>query len=164
LMDHTHYMKAAFAQGEKALQVGEVPVGCVIVRENEIIASGYNRTNETRNATRHAELEAIDKLGKSVQDSISDILKGSVLYVTCEPCIMCAYALSIVNIGLVVYGCSNERFGGCGSVLDVTEVAAPTYESIAGIMKDEAISMLKKFYEQNNTSAPITPNGKRKAQ
>jgi len=110
-------------------------------------------------------LEAIDSLELGEHEVASDMLKDSVLYVTCEPCIMCASALAILNIGLVVYGCSNERFGGCGSVLDIRIADAglpPKYECISGVMKQEAIDILKRFYEQENPSAPAPAKEKKK--
>lgn len=105
-----------------------MPVGCVFVKDGQAIACARNRTNEWRNvsasclfeltpkATLHAELEAIDHLLPSNPPPLSTIT----LYVTVEPCVMCASALRQVGIGRVVYGCGNDRFGGCGSVLDVS--------------------------------------------
>lgn len=153
---HFAFMQEALSMGLVALEEGEVPVGCVIVHGNQVIARGYNKTNETKNACRHAEFEAIAQLKTPPNKFISELLKDCVLYVTCEPCIMCAYALSIANIGLVVYGCNNDRFGGCGSVLDVQEttMGMPTYECVPGVMKESAIELLKKFYEQDNPNVP----------
>eukprot|EP00268_Persea_americana_P057084 TRINITY_DN6818_c0_g1_i2.p1 TRINITY_DN6818_c0_g1~~TRINITY_DN6818_c0_g1_i2.p1 ORF type:complete len:126 (+),score=30.74 TRINITY_DN6818_c0_g1_i2:132-509(+) len=111
------YMKLALEQAKLALHNLEVPVGCVIVEDGKVIASGSNRTTETRNATRHAEMEAIDRLLEQWQKSgfsqleVAEKFSRCDLYVTCEPCIMCATALSILGllINLVVYdtfGCS----------------------------------------------------------
>eukprot|EP00850_Spirogloea_muscicola_P000284 SM000001S04686 [mRNA] locus=s1:1592886:1593858:- [translate_table: standard] len=101
-------------QSRAALARAEVPVGCVIVHHDEVVGRGSNRTNETRNATRHAEMEAFDDLLKqwrtseaSRQEDLAALLRDSELYVTCEPCIMCSAALSILDF----------RFGGCGAVL-----------------------------------------------
>lgn len=102
-------------QAEEALHSDEVPVGCVFVKGTAAIARARNRTNEWRNATLHAELEAIDHLLPDNPAPLSEIT----LYVTVEPCVMCASALRQIGIGRVVYGCGNERFGGCGSVIDV---------------------------------------------
>lgn len=137
------------AQAEEAMAAKEVPVGCVFVREDKIIAKARNRTNELRNvspshnptpiqvlnphshtqATRHAELEAIDDILSDPSlnpqdDTISGnpyLLKDTTLYVTVEPCIMCASALRQLGIREVYYGCENGKFGGCGSVLGVNE-------------------------------------------
>jgi tRNA(Arg) A34 adenosine deaminase TadA len=103
------------SQAEEALHSDEVPVGCVFIKDGKAIARARNRTNEWRNATLHAELEAIDHLLPENPPPLSDIT----LYVTVEPCVMCAAALRQIGIGRVVYGCGNERFGGCGSVIDV---------------------------------------------
>ncbi|KAI4342706.1 hypothetical protein MLD38_027298 [Melastoma candidum] len=119
------FMQLALAQAKLALDNLEVPVGCVIVEEGKVIANGRNRTNETRNATRHAEMEAIDTLleqwqlhGSSDAEVAEKFLKCS-LFVTCEPCIMCASALSIIGIKEVYFGCANDKFGGCGSILSL---------------------------------------------
>ncbi|KAJ0091267.1 hypothetical protein Patl1_14155 [Pistacia atlantica] len=98
---------------------------CVILDDGKVIATGRNRTTETRNASRHAEMEAIDilldqwqKQGLS-QLKVAEKFSRCCLYVTCEPCIMCASALSILGIKEVYYGCANEKFGGCGSILSL---------------------------------------------
>ncbi|KAJ6913031.1 tRNA-specific adenosine deaminase 2-like isoform X2 [Populus alba x Populus x berolinensis] len=119
------FMELAIEQAKDALNSLEVPVGCVIVEDGKVIASGRNRTTETRNATRHAEMEAIDvllvqwqKSGLSVSE-VAENFSTCSLYVTCEPCIMCAAALSILGIKEVYYGCANDKFGGCGSILSL---------------------------------------------
>ncbi|KAJ9120188.1 hypothetical protein QFC22_003088 [Naganishia vaughanmartiniae] len=104
-------------QAEEALAAKEVPVGCVFVRDGKAIAKARNRTNEWRNATLHAELVSLDEILKTHSLPLQDVT----LYVTVEPCVMCASALRQVGIGKVIYGAGNERFGGCGSVLDVND-------------------------------------------
>lgn len=113
-------MQEALREAELALEENEVPVGCVIVHETAVIARGRNRTNVDKNATRHAELVAYEALLHDLggnHQSAAHMLERSVLYVTVEPCVMCAYALRLMGISSVVYGCHNERFGGCGSVV-----------------------------------------------
>lgn len=140
-------------QAEEALASGEVPVGCVFVRDGTIIAKARNRTNQLRNvraigvrafpsrdvrlmyvfiisahtkASRHAELEAIDLILEDASltppsSSARYPLANTTLYVTVEPCIMCASALRQLGVRQVFYGCENDKFGGCGSVLGVNE-------------------------------------------
>ncbi|OVA12202.1 CMP/dCMP deaminase [Macleaya cordata] len=137
----------------------------------KVIASGRNRTTETRNATRHAEMEAIDflleqwqKIGVS-KTEVAGKFSRCDLYVTCEPCIMCAAALSILGIRAVYYGCANDKFGGCGSILALHSRSTEELSSIGasqmkgftcrgGIMASEAISLFRSFYEQGNPNAP----------
>ncbi|KAG2305133.1 hypothetical protein Bca52824_033784 [Brassica carinata] len=168
--DHfEEYMGFALHQAKLALEALEVPVGCVITEGGKVIASGRNRTNETRNATRHAEVEATDELiGKWLKDGLSpsqvaERFSKCVLYVTCEPCIMCASALSFLGIKEVYYGCANDKFGGCGSILSLhlgsTNIIEKTqrgkgYKCRGGIRADEAVSLFKCFYEQGNPNAP----------
>lgn len=162
------FMELAFEEAKHALQRLEVPVGCVIVEDDKVIASGSNRTTETRNATRHAEMEAIDTLllqwqrqGLS-QSQVAEKFSNCVLYVTCEPCIMCAGALSFLGLKQVYYGCGNDKFGGCGSVLSLhlsssdclTAGGRKGFSCKGGIMADEAVSLLRTFYEQGNPNAP----------
>ncbi|XP_040967156.1 tRNA-specific adenosine deaminase TAD2 [Gossypium hirsutum] len=157
-------------ESKLALESLEVPVGCVIIKDGELIALGRNRTTETRNATRHAEMEAIDNLLEMWQrDGLSkaEVAKNfsqCILYVTCEPCIMCAAALSFLGIKEVYYGCANEKFGGCGSILSLhssysepfisDKVPQRGFKCTGGLMSSEAISLFRSFYEQGNPNAP----------
>ncbi|KAF8164898.1 cytidine deaminase-like protein [Crassisporium funariophilum] len=161
---HSKWMAEAMhmASSLARFQASEVPVGCVFVRNGEIIAKARNRTNELRNATRHAELEAIDTIisDKSLTPKISQYpLSETTLYVTVEPCIMCASALRQMGIKEVHYGCANDRFGGCGSVLGVNEqLEHPThapYSATGGCCREEAIMILRRFYITENTNAPV---------
>lgn len=169
--DTIGFMMFALDQAKLALDSLEVPVGCIIVDEgNNAIASGRNRTTESRNATRHAEMEAIDALLDQWQKTglskaqVAEKFSNCTLYVTCEPCIMCAAALSILGIKEVCYGCANDKFGGCGSILSLHSGSFETPTAYRdqsrkgfkcrGIMASEAISLLRTFYEQGNPNAP----------
>ncbi|XP_078505128.1 tRNA-specific adenosine deaminase 2 isoform X3 [Lissotriton helveticus] len=112
-------------------------------------------------ATRHAEMVAIDQVLDWCQrhsKRTADVFEHTTLYVTVEPCIMCASALRLLNIPLVVYGCRNDRFGGCGSVLNIATDDLPNtgtpFECIGGYRAEEAVEMLKTFYKQENPNAP----------
>ncbi|CBI40096.3 tRNA-specific adenosine deaminase TAD2 isoform X1 [Vitis vinifera] len=164
------FMELAIQQAKLALDSLEVPVGCVIVEDGKLIATGRNRTTETRNATRHAEMEAIDVLLEQWQKNglskleVAEIFSKCSLYVTCEPCIMCAASLSILGIKEVYYGCANDKFGGCGSILSLHSSSSKLltsgtplvkgFKCTGGIMATEAVSLLQRFYEQGNPNAP----------
>lgn len=155
------WMERTFELAEDALQSGEVPVGCIIVYNNQEIAFGRNEVNETKNATRHAEIVAIDKVlswcGRNNLNS-KEVFQHCVLYVTVEPCIMCSGALRQMAVPLVVYGCANDRFGGCGSILPVhsddNPSLGPTFQCISGVMTERAVKLLKDFYKGENPNAP----------
>ncbi|KAL7996985.1 putative cytidine and deoxycytidylate deaminase domain, cytidine deaminase [Plasmopara halstedii] len=154
---HERFMREALLEGEKALTRAEVPVGCVFVYKGEIIARASNRVNELYNATMHAEIVAIDSIAAKYSDQASEVLADCTLYVTCEPCIMCAGALALISIKHVYFGCHNDRFGGCGSVLNLHERSALPeskchrgFPCVSGILKDEAISLLRNFYNSEN--------------
>jgi tRNA-specific adenosine deaminase 2 len=249
-----HFMRQALKVAEQALQVGEVPVGCVIVLTDHpvidrakakagifneedmdgfdrhvIISHGANQVNATRDATRHAEIVAIDRLlsdgqssdqlrlplhvnarggsnqlniPRSVQEARErqwedtwtnrpdcqdhwknlfgwrknqgmdelrslDVFSSCELFVTCEPCIMCASALANVGIKRVVFGCKNDRFGGCGSLLHLhlpeegdavvcarQEVQSQGYSITSGVLETDAIKLLQSFYDRENFHAP----------
>jgi len=166
--DHSHHLRwmdVAMTMAEEALAAGEVPVGCVFVRNNVAIAKARNRTNELRNASRHAELEAIDLILADHQLTPPSSLLGqyplsdTTLYVTVEPCIMCASALRQLGIKEVFYGCENDKFGGCGSVLGVNATLEhpvhPSYSAVGGYLRDQAIMILRRFYVTENTNAPV---------
>jgi tRNA-specific adenosine deaminase 2 len=150
---HKAYMEKALEMAEKALATGETPVGCVFVADGTIIGSGMNDTNRSFNGTRHAEIVAISKVLESHPTSI---FSSTDLYVTVEPCIMCASILRQYRIRTVYYGCGNERFGGTGSVLPINSDAGidPPYESHGGLYGKEAILLLRRFYVQQNEKAP----------
>ncbi|KAI0092495.1 tRNA specific adenosine deaminase [Irpex rosettiformis] len=159
---HMRWMRLAMEMAEEALAAGEVPVGCVFVRNGRVIAKARNRTNELRNATRHAELEAIDEIfaSKELTPAMRPYpLNETTLYVTVEPCIMCASALRQLGIKEVFYGCGNERFGGCGSVLGVNGALGhphhPPYNAWSGYARDDAIMVLRRFYVTENVNAPV---------
>ncbi|KAM6965527.1 tRNA-specific adenosine deaminase 2 [Aplochiton taeniatus] len=154
-------MARAFDMAREAMQRGEVPVGCLMVYNNEVLGQGRNEVNETKNATRHAEMVATDQVLEWCRRSNQDPMKvceRTVLYVTVEPCIMCAAALRLLTIPVVVYGCSNDRFGGCGSVLDICSAPLPhtgtPFKCVPGYRAEEAVEMLKTFYKQQNPNAP----------
>ncbi|CAK0782075.1 hypothetical protein CVIRNUC_005547 [Coccomyxa viridis] len=162
----TAFMSQAFVQAKQALNRGEVPIGCVIVRDGSVIATGSNLTNETRNATMHAEMDAINKVNALLPDEDkSTAYSRCQLYVTCEPCIMCAGALSLLHFQEVVFGCANDRFGGCGSILSIHKTgcggcggqeSAPGFQlkCRGGLMAAEAVALLKDFYATGNPKAP----------
>lgn len=167
---HVYWMKEALNLAEKALQAQEVPVGCVFVYNDQIIATGGNEVNETKNATRHAEIIAIEQVRdycklKGLNEH--DVFLSTTLYVTVEPCVMCTGALRQIGIPFVVYGCANERFGGCGSILNVasdeaiTSSLGPCFGVIGGLLADKAIDLLKNFYKGENLNAPDTKRKKK---
>ncbi|VDM15897.1 unnamed protein product [Hydatigera taeniaeformis] len=155
-------MDRAFELAEEALINGEVPVGCVFVYDGQIIAYGRNETNVCGDATQHAEIVAIKQLEKWCANngfSLEAVLPKSVLYVTVEPCIMCAAALRFAlpaQPKRVIYSSRNERFGGCGSVMNVNRddsLRSPlSCEFVEN--SDRSVTLLKKFFEQENSNAP----------
>lgn len=150
------WMSQALKMAEFALKCNEVPIGCVIVYKGAVIAKGCNEVNATKNATRHAEMIAIEQLFEYCSQSNflpSNVCRDVTLYVTVEPCIMCAYALRSLGITQVVFGCSNDRFGGCGSVLNVHNCERLQHDKLnieEDVLKEDAISFLQKFYEGDN--------------
>ena len=163
-LEDESFMREALSEATKAMCKREVPVGCVITRGGQVVARGHNLTNEMRNGCRHAEFQAIDELiAASGGDMSQADLKNCCLYVTVEPCIMCAGALSLVGMGRVVFGCGNDKFGGCGSILSVhvsgcgsefISEAGSGYTAVGGLMKEEAIKLLQDFYCHGNPAAP----------
>ena len=153
-----HLMQKAFDEARKALDIGEVPVGSVFYdyQAKRIVGRGCNSVNATKNATRHAELNCVDEVLKVEVD-----FKNIVVYVNVEPCIMCASALLDLKVAAIYFGCKNDRFGGCGSVLDVPELYSchqnsngSTTRIVGGFREEEAIELLKSFYKGENPNAP----------
>ena len=141
------YMKEALKQAKKAYALGEVPIGCVIVHEGKIIGRGYNRRNTDKNTLAHAEITAINKASKFIGDWR---LEECTLYVTLEPCQMCAGAIVQARIPEVVMGCMNPKAGCAGSILNILEMPQFNHQVkvIRGILEDECSQMLKTFFEE----------------
>ena len=139
------YMKAALLQAEKALAKNEVPIGCVILREGKIIARGYNRRTEAGNVLAHAEIIAIQKACRKLQDWR---LEDCTLYVTLEPCPMCAGAIVQARIPRVVIGCMNPKAGCAGSILDLfhEERFNHQVETRTGVLEADCSALMKRFF------------------
>ncbi|KAI7225661.1 cytidine deaminase-like protein [Hortaea werneckii] len=150
---HEGFMRKAIEMAELALSSDETPVGCVFVHNGKIIGRGINGTNASLNGTRHAEFVALAEIMAKHPPSI---LRETDLYVTVEPCIMCASALRQYRIRAVYFGCLNDRFGGCGGVMTVHSDPGldPAYPVYGGLFREEAIMLLRKFYVQENNKAP----------
>lgn len=143
-MDHEYFMRRALALAREAAAVGDVPVGCVIVRDGEIIGRGRNRREAGGDATAHAEVEAIrDACARQG----SWRLHGCTLYVTLEPCPMCAGAIINARIEAVRYGARDEKAGCCGSVLNLFEERFNHHPRIyQGPLEGECERLLQEFF------------------
>ncbi|HAP20239.1 MAG TPA: tRNA adenosine(34) deaminase TadA [Lachnospiraceae bacterium] len=141
------YMKEAIKQAKKAAAIEEVPIGCVIVCEDEIIARGYNKRNLKKNTLAHAEIIAMNKASKVIGDWR---LEGCTMYVTLEPCPMCAGAIVQARIPRVVIGSMNPKAGCAGSVLNVlqTEGFNHQVELETGVLGMECSEMLSSFFRE----------------
>lgn len=141
------YMKEAIRQAKKAESLGEVPIGCVIVYEDRIIARGYNRRKTDKNTLSHAELNAIRKASRAMGDWR---LEGCTLYVTLEPCQMCAGAIVQARIPRVVIGCMNPKAGCAGSILNLLQVPEFNHQAEikSGILEEECSRLLTDFFSQ----------------
>lgn len=141
------YMKEALKQAKKAYALGEVPIGCVIVHEGKIIGRGYNRRNTDKNTLSHAEITAIRKASKVIGDWR---LEECTLYVTLEPCQMCAGAIVQARIPEVVMGCMNPKAGCAGSILNILEMPQFNHQVKVsrGILEEECSEMLKTFFTE----------------
>lgn len=141
------YMKAAVRQAKKAYSIGEVPIGCVIVYNGKIIARGYNRRTIDKNTLAHAEIQAIKKACKVIGDWR---LEGCTMYVTLEPCPMCAGALMQSRIDECVIGCMNPKAGCAGSVTNILEMDGFNHKVKVsrGILEDECSFLMKNFFKE----------------
>ena len=147
MRDEEKFMKEAIRQAKKAYALREVPIGCVIVYEGKIIARGYNRRNTDKNTTSHAEINAIRKASKKLGDWR---LEGCTLYVTLEPCQMCAGAIVQARIDKVVIGSMNPKAGCAGSVLNLLEMDGFNHkvEVERGVLEEKCSTMLSGFFKE----------------
>lgn len=141
------FMKEAIKQARKAYAIEEVPIGCVIVYEGKIIARGYNRRTIDGNVLAHAELIAIRKACKKLNDWR---LEDCTMYVTLEPCQMCSGAIVQSRMKRVVIGCMNPKAGCAGSVMDLLQVEAFNHqvEKVIGVCEEICSSLMKEFFKE----------------
>ena len=139
------YMKEAIKQAKRAGKLDEVPIGCVIVKDGKIIARAYNRRNKDKNTLAHAELTAIKRASKVLNDWR---LEGCTLYVTLEPCQMCSGAIVQARLTEVVIGCMNAKAGCAGSVLNLLEMPEFNHQVLVkrGVLEEMCSNMLSDFF------------------
>ena len=139
------FMKKACDQAKKAYLLGEVPIGCVICYEGRIIARGYNRRKTDKNTLSHAELIAIKKASKKLGDWR---LEGCTMYVTLEPCQMCAGAIVQARMDRVVIGCMSPKSGCAGSIINILDMDEFNHKVLItkDVLKEECSSMLSNFF------------------
>ncbi|MGM0589122.1 MAG: tRNA adenosine(34) deaminase TadA [Bacteroidota bacterium] len=142
---HQFYMRRALTEAERAYDEEEVPVGAIVVKDDEIIGRGYNQVERLKDPTAHAEILAISAACSTLS---SKYLYGCTLYVTLEPCPMCATALMWSKIDRIVFGASDDQAGACGSIFNLAqdEHLNHTIEVIQGIMEYDCQLLLREFF------------------
>ena len=141
------YMRQAIRQAKKAYELDETPIGCVIVREGKVIGRGYNRRNTDKNPLAHAEITAIRKASRKLGDWR---LEECTLYVTLEPCQMCAGAIVQSRVARVVVGCMNPKAGCAGSILNLLDMKEFNHQVQleTGVMEEECSALMKEFFKE----------------
>lgn len=155
-MTHEEYMREAIAEAEKAAAIGEVPVGAVIVKDGEIIARGHNEKELRKVCTAHAEIVAIERASAALGQWYLD---GCTMYVTMEPCAMCAGALVNSRIDAVYFGTYDVRFGACGTLYNLPTDPRfnHTLAVTGGILQEDCLALLQSFFRA------LRRKGKRKS-
>lgn len=143
---HQQFMRKAFMLGEQAFDEKEVPVGAVIVKDNRIVGRGYNQTERLTDATAHAEILAISAACTTLE---SKYLHDCTLYVTLEPCPMCAGALVWSKISRIVFGASDTNAGACGTVFNIASNQKLNHqiEIIQGVLEEDCEWLMKQFFK-----------------
>ena len=143
--DDAKYMGLALKEAEKAFEAGEVPVGAIIVIDGHVIAKAHNQVELLKDATAHAEILAITQASSHVRDWR---LSNATMYVTKEPCAMCAGAMVNSRLQKVIFGASDSQYGAAGSALDVTGFDGNLHQVdiVSGVLADDCISMLQRFF------------------
>ena len=141
------WMRVALQEARKAYQIGEVPVGAVIVREGRLIGRGYNQTEKLADPTAHAEILAITSACQAIGDWRLD---GAVLYCTLEPCSMCAGAAVLARIQRIVFGAADPKFGACGSIFNIPVDPRLNHriELEGGVLAEETAEMMRAFFRE----------------
>jgi tRNA(adenine34) deaminase len=146
------FMRAALEQAQHAWNLGEVPVGAVVVKDGVVIARGYNQPIDKHDPTAHAEIVAL----RAAAEALGNYrLPGCELYVTLEPCLMCSGAMMHARLARVVFGASDPKTGVCGSVLNLFEPSQLNHhaEAVGGVLADECGAMLKRFFAARRAAA-----------
>ena len=149
-MEHNLYMHEAIKEAKKAQKIDEVPIGCVIVKDGCIIARGYNKKEKKQDVTSHAEIEAIRKASKKLNNWR---LVDCDLYVTLEPCIMCCSAIVQSRIRKVYYGAIDAKGGGVESLVRSFDIQGLNHNVLSqgGILEEECSNLLKDYFKQKRT-------------
>ena len=147
---HQKYMAQALSLAEIAFDEDEVPIGAIIVHENKIVGKGYNQVQKLNDPTAHAEMIAISAATQTIGQKY---IKDATMYVTLEPCPMCAAALVWSKIGRVVYAASDASYGACGSIyhLHQDHQLNHEFEAIQGILEMDSEYLLKSFFQKKRT-------------
>ena len=142
------FMSEALKEAEKSLDKAEIPIGCVIVKDGEVIGRGHNAREELNQAIMHAEVMAIQEANRTVGNWR---LLDCTLFVTIEPCVMCSGAIGLARIPKVIYGASNQKFGGAGSLYDILrdERLNHRVEVETGVMEEECAKIMQDFFRQS---------------
>jgi tRNA(adenine34) deaminase len=159
-MTDEFFMNEALKEAQKAFDADEVPVGAVAVYKNQIIGRGHNQTEQLQDPTAHAEIIALTAAANALN---SWRLEDVDIYTTIEPCIMCAGALVLARVRKVIFGASDEKFGGCGSIFNIFSEKKLNHqvEIEQGLLKEQAAGLMKKFFakqrekKKNEIAAPL---------
>ena len=158
-MDHEGYMRQALALAREAAACGEVPVGCVIVRDGQVIGRGRNRREEKQHTGSHAEMEAICQANEALGTWRLD---DCTLYVTLEPCPMCAGAIINARIPRVVYGASDRKFGACQSVCSLFQMGFNHHPMVeGGVLEAESAALMQTFFQNLRVELRTRPKWKK---
>jgi tRNA(adenine34) deaminase len=151
-MEHINYMKLALKEAQKANEIDEVPIGAIIVKEGKIISRAHNLREKNQISTAHAEVLAINKACKKLN---TWRLEGCVLYVTLEPCTMCAGASILSRVDGIVYGAKDPKGGSLGSLYDISLIKGFNHYPwiISGICEEESSELLKNFFRSKRNKS-----------
>ena len=147
MTEDERFMKKALHQAKRAAAIGEIPIGCVIVRDGKVIARGFNQRRSRKTTLAHAEMTAIDRASRKLGDWR---LEGCTMYVTLEPCQMCSGALVQSRIDRVVIGTMNPKAGCAGSILNILRMPEFNHqvEITKGVMEEESQALIRKFFKE----------------
>lgn len=151
--DDEYFIRLAMKEAEMAFEEDEVPVGCVVVRNSSVVAKAHNQVEKLCDATAHAEMLA---LTQAFAATGAKMLTDCVMYVTVEPCVMCAGAILLARLRRLVYGCTEPKFGGVESVYTITNDGRLNHdcEVKGGVLADECSALMRDFFAQKRKQNP----------